>query len=204
MVVIDAVWAGPYAGRMRWDALFEDLESQLAEAGRLALDSEVNERARAEMVGLELADRLRAVLGCRLTVYLSSGESFSGTLTHAGGDALVLDEEQHQLLIPYTAAVRYAGLGRLSLAESSSVRRGIGLASALRGMARDRAELSVLVGNVGGAVRLAGVIDRVGGDYFDLAVLTPGEARRSHHVSQIATIPFTALEAVRSRRTNEI
>lgn len=204
MVVIDAVWAGPYAGGMRWDALFEDLESQFAEAGRLALDSEVNERARAEMVGLELADRLRAVLGCRLTVYLSSGESFSGTLTHAGGDALVLDEEQHQLLIPYTAAVRYAGLGRLSLAESSSVRRGIGLASALRGMARDRAELSVLVGNVGGAVRLAGVIDRVGGDYFDLAVLTLGEARRSHHVSQIATIPFTALEAIRSRRTNEI
>lgn len=201
---IDAARAAPYAGRMRWDALFDDLESQFAEADRLALDAEVNERARAEMVGLELADRLRAVLGCRLTVYLSSGESFSGTLTHAGGDALVLDEEQHQLLIPYTAAVRYVGLGRLSLAESSSVRRGIGLGRALRGMARDRAELSILVGNAGGAMRLAGVIDRVGKDYFDLAVLMPGEARRSHQVSQIATIPFTALAAIRSRRTNEI
>lgn len=201
---IDAARAAPYAGRMRWDALFDDLESQFAEADRLALDAEVNERARAEMVGLELADRLRAVLGCRLTVYLSSGESFSGTLTHAGGDALVLDEEQHQLLIPYTAAVRYVGLGRLSLAESSYVRRGIGLGRALRGMARDRAELSVLVGNAGGAMRLAGVIDRVGRDYFDLAVLMPGEARRSHQVSQIATIPFTALAAIRSRRTNEI
>lgn len=201
---IDAARAAPYAGRMRWDALFDDLESQFAEADRLALDAEVNERARAEMVGLELADRLRAVLGCRLTVYLSSGESFSGTLTHAGGDALVLDEEQHQLLIPYAAAVRYVGLGRLSLAESSYVRRGIGLGRALRGMARDRAELSVLVGNAGGAMRLAGVIDRVGRDYFDLAVLMPGEARRSHQVSQIATIPFTALAAIRSRRTNEI
>ncbi|MFF1251228.1 hypothetical protein ACFVYC_01835 [Pseudarthrobacter sp. NPDC058329] len=201
---IDAARAAPYAGRMRWDALFDDLESQFAEADRLALDAEVNERARAEMVGLELADRLRAVLGCRLTVYLSSGESFSGTLTHAGGDALVLDEEQHQLLIPYAAAGRYVGLGRLSLAESSSVRRGIGLGRALRGMARDRAELSVLVGNAGGAMRLAGVIDRVGRDYFDLAVLMPGEARRSHQVSQIATIPFTALAAIRSRRTNEM
>jgi hypothetical protein len=189
---------------MRWDALFEDLESQFAEAERLALDAEVNERARAEMVGLELADRLRAVLGCRLTVYLSSGESFSGTLTHAGGDALVLDEEQHQLLIPYAAAVRYAGLGRLSLAESSSVRRGIGLASALRGMARDRAELSVHIGNAGGSLRLAGVIDRVGRDYFELAVLTPGEARRSHQVSQVTTIPFTALAAIRSRRTTDV
>jgi hypothetical protein len=189
---------------MRWDALFEDLESQFAEADRLALDAEISERARAEMVGLELADRLRAVLGCRLTVYLATGESFSGTLSHAGGDALVLDEEQHQLLIPYAAAVRYVGLGRLSLPESSSVRRGIGLASALRGMARDRAELSVMTGSAAGTVRLAGVIDRVGRDYFDLAVLSPGEVRRSHRVSQIATIPFAALAAIRSRRTSGI
>jgi hypothetical protein len=189
---------------MRWDALFEDLESQVAEADRLALDAEISERARAEMVGLELADRLRAVLGCRLTIYLASGESFSGTLAHAGGDALVLDEEQHQLLIPYAAAVRYVGLGRLSLAESSSVRRGIGLASALRGMARDRSELSIMLGSTTGTVRLAGVIDRVGRDYFDLAVLSPGEVRRSPTVSQIATIPFAALAAIRSRRTGEI
>ncbi len=189
---------------MRWDALFDDLESQLAEADRLALDAEVNERARAEMVGLELVDRLRAGLGCRLTIHVVGGESFAGVLTHAGGDALVLDEEQHQLLIPYAAVVRYVGLGRVSLAESSSVRRGIGLASALRGMARDRAELSVLTGNAGGVVRLAGVIDRVGRDYFDLAVLPTGEARRSSQISQIATVPFAALAAIRSRRTDGI
>jgi hypothetical protein len=189
---------------MRWDSLFDDLESQIAETDRLALDAEVNERTRAEMVGLELVDRLRAGLGCRLTVHVAGGESFSGVLTHAGGDALVLDEEQHQLLIPYAAAVRYMGLGRVSLAEASSVRRGIGLASALRGMARDRAELSVLTGNAGGIVRLAGVIDRVGRDYFDLAVLAPGEARRSHQVGQIATIPFAALAAIRSRRADGI
>jgi hypothetical protein len=116
----------------------------------------------------------------------------------------VLDEVQHELLIPYTAAVRYVGLGRMSVAEKSSVRRGIGLAHALRGMARDRAELSVLTGNSGGLVWLAGVIDRVGRDYIDLAVLTPGEVRRSHQVSQIATIPFTALAVIRSRRTSEL
>jgi hypothetical protein len=50
-------------------------------------------------------------------------------------------------------------------------------------------------------VRLAGVIDRVGKDYLDLAVLNPGEVRRSHQVSQVATIPFTALAAIRSLRT---
>jgi sRNA-binding regulator protein Hfq len=189
---------------MRWDALFEDLESQFAEADRLALDAEVSERARAEMVGQELADRLRAVVGCRITVYLANGECLSGVLSYAGGEALVLDEEQHQLLIPYAAAVRYVGLGRLSQAEPSSLRRGIGLANALRGMARDRAELSVLMGSAGGTVRLAGVIDRVGRDYFDLAVLAPGEVRRNHQVSQLATIPFTAVAAIRSRRASEM
>jgi hypothetical protein len=193
---------GPYAGRMRWDALFNDLESQFTEADRLALNAEINERARAELVGLELADRLRGVLGCRLTVYLDSGESFTGALMHAGGDALVLHEEQHQILIPYAAAARYVGLGRLSAAETSPVRKRLGLSHALRGMARDRAELSVLVGNASGSVRLAGVIDRVGKDYLDLAVLSPGEVRRKHQVSQVATIPFTALAAIRSLRTS--
>jgi hypothetical protein len=186
---------------MRWDALFNDLESQFTEADRLSLDAEINERARAETVGLELTDRLRGVLGCRLTVYLAAGESFTGALMHAGGDALVLHEEQHQILIPYAAAARYVGLGRLSAAETSPVRKRLGLSYSLRGMARDRSELSVLVGNPSGSVRLAGVIDRVGKDYLDLAVLNPGEVRRSHQVSQVATVPFTALAAIRSLRT---
>jgi hypothetical protein len=188
---------------MRWDALFNDLEGQFTEADRLVLDAQINERVRAEMVGLELADRLRGVLGCRVSVYLASGELFSGTLTHVGGDALVLDEEQHQVLIPYTAAARYVGLGRLSAAETSPVRRRLGLSRALRSMARDRAELTVLVGNASGSVRLAGVIDRVGMDYLDLAVLSPGEVRRNSQVSQVTTIPFAALAAIRSLRAAE-
>jgi hypothetical protein len=202
-VSVDLVVEGPYADQMRWDALFDDLESQFAESGRLALESEVNERARAEAVGLELADRLRGVMDCRLTVYLASGESFSGILRHAGRDALVLHEDRHQVLIPYAAATRYTGFGRLSTAETSAVRRKLGLTHALRGMARDRAELSVITGSAAGTMRLAGVIDRVGKDYFDVAVLAPGEVRRSHQVSQVATIPFTALQAIRARRWDE-
>jgi hypothetical protein len=44
----------------------------------------------------------------------------------------------------------------------------------------------------------------VGKDHFDLAVLALGEARRSHQVSEVATIPFTALSAIRSRRTGNL
>ncbi|MFF1881046.1 hypothetical protein ACFVVC_06265 [Pseudarthrobacter sp. NPDC058196] len=185
---------------MRWDALFNDIESQLAEVDRLSLDAEINERTRAELVSLTVEDRLRASVGYRIGVHLLCGESAHGELTHAGADALVLDEDQHQVLVPYAGVARYVGLGRHAQAESSPVRRSIGLAHSLRGLARDRVELAVTVGSVAGSVRLAGVIDRVGRDYIDLAVVTPGEVRRSQGVSHVSAIPFAGLAMIRSRK----
>ncbi|GGH97743.1 hypothetical protein ACFFGR_01160 [Arthrobacter liuii] len=185
---------------MRWDALFNDMESQLAEADRLALNTEVNERTRVEMVNLPLEHRLRAVVGYRIGVHLLCGESAHGELTHAGADALVLDEDRHQVLIPYTAVARYVGLGRHAWAENSVVRRSIGLSHALRGLARDRAELSVTIGGRTGTARLVGVIDRVGRDYIDLAAVVPGEVRRSQSVGQVSAIPFSALALIRSHK----
>ena len=185
---------------MRWDALFDDMESQFAEADRLALDTEIAERTRAEIVSLELGDRLRAALGYRIAVHLSCGDCVQGELVHVGADALLLNEEQQQVLVPFAAAARYVGLGRHVRAEASSVRRSIGLAHSLRCLARDRADLSLTVGGGAGVVRLSGVIDRVGKDYIDLASVSPGEARRSTNVGQVSTIPFTALAMVRSRR----
>lgn len=202
---VDHSPVAPYAGAMRWDSLFNDMESQFAESERLALDAEINERTRAEMVTAELADRLRGSLRCRLAAHLDCGEVFRGALSHAGADALVLDEEQRQVLIPYASVMWYEGLGRMTVAEPSQVRRGIGLAHALRGLARDRAELSVtLRGQGSGPVRLTGVIDRVGKDHLDLAVYTPGESRRSRQVNQVSVIPFASLAAIRSRRSGEL
>ena len=186
---------------MRWDALFNDMESQLAEADRLALETEVNDRARAEMVGLPLEDRLRATIGCRIGVHLLCGDSIQGELVHAGADALVLDTGRHQILIPYWAAARYTGLGRHMRAENSRVRRSLGFAHSLRSLARDRSELVVTIGGGAGMTRLAGVIDRVGSDYLDLAAVVPGEARRSGSVGQVSAIPFSVVAMVRSNNS---
>lgn len=186
---------------MRWDALFNDMESQLAEADRLALETEVNDRARAEMVGLPLEDRLRATIGCRIGVHLLCGDSIQGELLHAGADALVLDAGRHQVLIPYWAAARYTGLGRHMRAENSRVRRSLGFAHSLRSLARDRSELVVTIGGGAGMTRLAGVIDRVGSDYLDLAAIVPGEARRSGSVGQVSAIPFSVVAMVRSNNS---
>jgi hypothetical protein len=193
-----------YAVAMRWNALFQDLELQLAEAGVLGLESEIAERSRADTAAIALDDRLRGSLGCRIGIHLSAGPVFAGTLSHAGSESLVIDEAAHQVLIPYSAVGHYTGLGRFAAGEASPVRRRLGLASALRGLARDRAELTVLMAGRSPDVQLSGVIDRVGRDFFDLAMTLPGEARRAGRVAGVATVPFRALGALRSRRGGEL
>lgn len=191
-----------YAGGMRWDALFHDLETQMAAGERLDLDAEISERTRTEEATVELADRLRGSLGRLIVVQLASGSTIEGTLSHAGSQALVLNEPRHQVLVPYASAVRYLGLSRLAVAEPSKVRQRLGLASALRGLSRDRAGLRLLLwGGPTGETTLFGVIDRVGRDYLDLAVTGDGEERRAANVRQLATIPFAALAGIRSART---
>jgi hypothetical protein len=189
---------------MRWDALFTDLEAQLAASERLNLDAEIADRMRTEAAAVELADRLRGSLGLRIGVQVSSGLVFEGTLSHAGSQALVLHDPRHQVLVPYAAVVTYAGLSRLAVGEPSRVRQRLGLASALRGLARDRTRLSVLtMRGAGPEAPVHGVIDRVGRDHLDLAVTEEGEDRRPANVRHMVTIPFAALAALRSARNAE-
>lgn len=187
-----------YAGAMRWDALFEDMEAQLAARRRLDFEAEIAERARVDSAGVEIADRLRGSLGLCIRVHVGSGPAFEGTLSHAGSEALVLDEPRHQVLVPYAAAVHYGGLSRLAVSEPSRVRQRLGLASALRGLARNRARLTILVSRGPVGTGLHGVIDTVGRDFLDLALLPEDTDRRPGTVRQVLTLPFAALAAIRS------
>lgn len=196
---------GAYADGMRWNALFEDMEAQLAEAATLAFESEVSERSRADVGLVGLIDRLRGSLGGGVGVHLVSGSTFTGTLSHVGAESLVVDEVAHQVLIPFAAVAHYSGIGRIALGEPSAVRTRVGLASALRGLARDRAPLTVLLAKgESGEQRIPGVIDRVGRDFIDLAMTPLGEARRASGTLDIATVPFGALRALRSMRSGEL
>lgn len=190
-----------YADAMRWDALFEDMEAQLASERLLGLESEISERARVEMAGIEVSDRLHGAIGQKIDVKLRSGTQVSGTLSHVGSESLVLDDGRHQWLVPVTAALAYQGLGRQVRAGRSKASQRLGLASALRMLARDRAELAVHLLELARDERtMRGVIDRVGKDHFDLAVMLPGEVRRSGNVVSVATVPFQSLAALRSLR----
>ena len=183
---------------MRWDALFEDMEAQLAARQRLELEAEIAERALVDSAGVQLADRLRGSLGLSIRVHLSSGRAFEGVLTHAGSEALVLDEPQHQVLIPYAAAAHYGGLSRVAVSEPSIVRRRLGLGSALRGLARNRARVTIFASHGRADAGLHGIIDTVGRDFLDLAVTRDGGERPPANARQVIAIPFGALAGIRS------
>lgn len=190
---------------MRWDALFEDMEAQLASEHLLGLESEISERARVETAGIELSDRLRGAIGQKIDVKLRSGTLVSGTLSHVGSEWLVLDEGRHQWLVPGEAVLTYQGLGRQARASQSKTVQRLGLASALRMLSRDRSEVAVhLLGSTSEERAMRGVVDRVGKDHFDLAVMMPGEVRRHGSVVFVATVPFRSLAALRSLRGQEM
>ena len=183
---------------MRWDSLFSDLEAQLAAERRLDLDAEVDERARVDATGVELADRLRGTVGQRSAV--ASGDDIcEGRLEHVGLGWLVLASGRQQVLIPHAAAISYTGLALQAVPAGPASGR-VGLASALRELARDRSRLTVQLIGAAGCPALHGVIDRVGRDFLDLAETEPGEERRAANVRAVSTVPFGALGSIRSGR----
>lgn len=153
---------------MRWERLFEDLEAQLAEAALEELRAEVADRTRREMAELRLADRLRAAHGQQVVVRVSGIGPVPGTLRSTGPDwALLAEPLGVEALIPLAAVVQIAGMGRRATPPGATgqVARRLGLGYALRGLARDRADVVVTMTDGG---TLAGTIDRVGADHMDV------------------------------------
>ncbi|TVU63409.1 hypothetical protein FQP90_10555 [Paenarthrobacter nitroguajacolicus] len=182
---------------MRWNSLFDDLEAQFSAERALASESEIAERAKVELAGIEVGDRLRGAVGAAIKVLLVDGIVLRGELGHVGSEWLVLTEGARQWLIPLASVISYQGLGRLSLKPLTRTRQSLGIASALRALSRDRAELVIhLTVRTGDGHKLRGVIDRVGRDYFDLAAVLNGEARRVGNVAEVVTVPFGSVAAI--------
>lgn len=173
------------------------MEAQLAAARNVAVESEIAERYRMEQAGIVLADRLRGQLGSTLKVQTIGQHGFTGMLSQVGSEWVVLDYGPNAVLIPASSIQSVEGMGRETRAQHSTALRRLGLASALRALSRDRSH--VMVYPFTGGTRLDGVIDRVGRDFMELAIVPPGEQRRSGNVSAVVAIPFPGLAAVSSR-----
>lgn len=185
-------WAAPYGDQVRWDALFSDLEAQLAAAGAPVDDPE---RVRAELARAELSDRLRGQTGAPLRLHLRDGHVVAGSLLEATPAWVLLEAPPRQVLVPLPALAWVAGLSPALAPPAGLVERRLGLGSALRALARDRAAVQLRLT----AAVLDGTIDRVGADHLDLAEHAVGEARRAGSVRAVLTVPFASLLAVASR-----
>ncbi len=183
---------------MRWDELFRDLEAQADAAAADDLASEVAQRTRQEAGRLRMVDRLRPALGAAVGVQVAGLGAVSGRLVEVGSQWLLLDEGAgRSVLVPLTGVLAVSGLGVGSAVPGSegAVLARLGLASALRGVAQDRAPVTVVLAD---ASVVTGTVDRVGADFLEITEHASGEARRRDRVGGVRVVPFEALAAVRS------
>jgi len=198
---------------MRWENLFDDLESQLEHE----LDAEeVDLRAEEErlrLARLTLRDRMMSVAASEhpvITVRLIDRTVVSVRPVTFGKDWFAADliepaafrSGTDQVVIPL-AAVASATLTADALRVSTTEPPGrpsrlvdrLGLAFVLRDFCRRRASLSIVTT----VDAVHGTIDRVGRDHVDLAVHEPGSSRRAANVTELRIVPLNTFVMLRVR-----
>ncbi|MDQ1127936.1 hypothetical protein [Microbacterium sp. SORGH_AS_0888] len=183
---------------MRWERLFEDLQTQFAsewEAERAVLDTEAE---RLRLARLPLRSRLRALVGDAATIEVVGGEPLRGTLTAAGEDWLGVDLDGGAAGVVRTDAIAALAIDQEGLLhsarEDARTPRSLAERMSFGFVARDLARRRVTVGihRLDGAV-LTGTIDRAGADHLDLARHDPDVPRRAAEVTGFRLLPFAAI-----------
>jgi hypothetical protein len=200
---------------MRWDELFDDLESQLereltAEEADLRAEEE---RLRVARLGIrerllslhthavgDVERMLRLLLfdGTRLTVLpLTFGRDwFAGELvdetSRRPGCIVPIDAIEAVILDRAGILPSLGAQQPTETPESLSAR--LGLAFVLRDLCRRRAAIDLQLATG----RLHGTIDRVGRDHLDLAIHEPGRPRRESEVSEYRLVRLSQILLVRT------
>jgi hypothetical protein len=194
---------------VRWQNLFDDLESQLE--SELAAD-EPDLRAEEERLRLgrlTLRDRVRAVHAedarAPLGVTLRGGDRLTLRIAALGRDWFAGETDAGALrsvIVPLAAVAALDPVGA-QLAASlrtepaaeppTALSARLGIAFVLRDLCRRRAAVELHVGTA----RWHGTIDRVGRDHLDLAEHAPGEPRRPAAVARIRIVAVAAIDLVR-------
>lgn len=180
---------------MRWDQLFADLEAEMAAEESAERQAEIAERTRAEVARLRLVDRLRAARA-PVTVAVSGLGDVTCDIVDTGPDWVLLDgAARGQLVVALDAVCSVSGLASWSAAPGSegAVAARLHLGAVLRGVARDRATVRVVLRD---GVSYTGTVDRVGADFLELAEHDPDQQRRARAVRGVRLVPLAALAAV--------
>ncbi|HEY2042683.1 MAG TPA: hypothetical protein VGH11_08405 [Jatrophihabitans sp.] len=182
---------------MRWEGLFADLEAQASQLAAAARGAEVEERGRIEVGTIGLVDRLRPALGAAITLRCRAGVTVTGCIRRVNLQWLLIAEDGgREALVPIAAIVAVSGLGRLSAVPNTMgpVESKLGITHALRGVARDRSAVRMLLAD---STVLDGTLDRVGADFVEVSVHAPGEPRRHREVRDVVVVAISAIVVLR-------
>ncbi|MCU1692409.1 MAG: hypothetical protein JWM64_1500 [Frankiales bacterium] len=182
---------------VRWKGLFDDLEAQAEALAKGELEAEVRDRIRRENALLRLSDRLASSIGATVQLQVAGAGVLHGVLLDTGVDWLLLEETGgREVLVPALALLGVAGVGRRTQAPGAEgeVGKRLDLRWALRGLARDRAGVAVVLRD---GTTVGGTLDRVASDFVELAEHGTGEARRDGAVLGVRLLPLEGLALVR-------
>lgn len=203
-IVLDGPTLPCHRDRVRWEQLFADLDSRFADWADAEMMAELPDRQRAAMGSVTMTQRCIGALGSSVVVRTRGGRSHAGDLRDVGPDWLLLGGPGvGETIVATAAVVAVEGLTAVSGMPLSPVANRFDLRLALRGIARDRAPVTVSVmgatePNASGA-DLSGTLDRVGADFVELAQHPVWEPRRGSSVRSSVLVPLAAVDAVRSQ-----
>jgi len=197
---------------MRWDHLFADLEARFDEIADAEAVAEMPDRQRVAVGSVGMVQRLAGSIGHPIRARIADGTSVSGVLSRVGPDWLLLAEGQgREVLLATRAIALVEGLTAATALPLSAVSLRLDLRRAVRGLARDRSPVAVLVagtssaptgaaesGSTPSATEITGTIDRVGADFAEIAVHAAWEPRRAASVRSVALVPLTAVLMIRA------
>ncbi len=190
---------------MTWEQrlldLFEDLEQQAEGVALSARDAEVAELARAEYSEVDLESRWHASVGQVVEVSGAHGLAVRGRVARVGcdwcllameGEPSVADQAERtaECVLALSAVVAARGLSpRARPPQLRPVTSRLGLGSALRGIAEERASVVLLRSD---GARRRGVVGRVGRDFLELL----GSEGADGADGATDLVPFSAVAAV--------
>ena len=193
-----------HGGLMRWEQLFSDLDARFDELADAEMMAELADRERVATGAISTVERLGGAAGHRLRVRTTAGLAVTGILAKVGPDWLLIQEGAgREALLASSAVAIVEGLSAATGPAIKGVGLRLNLRYALRGVARDRSPVAVVVsGGVGEPVSLyteiTGTIDRIGADFVEVALHAPWEARRAASVRSVVLVPLSAIVLVRA------
>ena len=184
--------------------MFSDLDARFDELADAEMMAELADRERAAAGAISVVERMGGAIGRPLRVRTTAGMAITGALLEIGPDWLLIQEGPgREVLVALTAVTIVEGLAAATGPTVGGVKLRLNLRFALRGIARDRSPVAIVVcGGVGEPTGLyteiTGTVDRVGGDFVEVALHAPWEPRRAGSVRSIVLVPLRAVVFIRA------